>query len=454
MGQADNVILFQEYVIPKEFIKKTSKYLVYGHGKVGKTFCYQLFKNQEVQFLGAVDKNVSECQANSYAVYEPQAIKELNFDYIIVSLLNEEIAQEAINFLTCAGVDKEKILWAGEKYVNKKVVSFPNQRNVNERNFFLFMLPEHGNLGDYAIGYAEMKFFKEYFPDDCLYCITSNQWKSYKTEIINQVKENDIIFFNGGGYLGTLWGDNEEFQELCDCFVNNVKIFLPNNFTFKEELSEQNEDFVNCISWMNKTENIFLFFRTKASYEIAKKYFTRAYYFPDMALNLFSRREVEPENKILLCLRNDREKNFDRIKDMKELLDKKGILFEEWDINLEKHISQIEGLSYVHDIIRKIQSYKMVVTDRLHGMILATISQVPVVAFDNSTHKVQGVYDWLKDVDSVVYLENHEIEKVVELSERIINAKTLDEDGFRNYFDRMAVVIENIIKEEKSEWMF
>ena len=50
---------------------------------------------------------------------------------------------------------------------------------------------------------------------------------------------------------------------------------------------------------------------------------------------------------------------------------------------------------------------KLVVTDRLHGMLFAAITGTPCIALGNSSGKVKGVYDWLTHLDYIQYVDLH-----------------------------------------------
>lgn len=52
------------------------------------------------------------------------------------------------------------------------------------------------------------------------------------------------------------------------------------------------------------------------------------------------------------------------------------------------------------------QKSKLVITDRLHGMVFCAISGTPCIAFSNYNHKVKGTYDWIKDLDYIKYVDN------------------------------------------------
>ena len=47
-------------------------------------------------------------------------------------------------------------------------------------------------------------------------------------------------------------------------------------------------------------------------------------------------------------------------------------------------------------------------------MIMAAITDTPCIVFDNSTHKVKGVYKWIEKIDFIQFLESdQEFDKVI-----------------------------------------
>ena len=50
----------------------------------------------------------------------------------------------------------------------------------------------------------------------------------------------------------------------------------------------------------------------------------------------------------------------------------------------------------VMDKLSEFASAKLVITDRLHGMIFSAITGTPCIALDNYNHKVQGTYEWIE----------------------------------------------------------
>ena len=70
-------------------------------------------------------------------------------------------------------------------------------------------------------------------------------------------------------------------------------------------------------------------------------------------------------------------------------------------------ISMMQREKAVKNKLREISESRLLITDRLHAMIFAVLTNTPCLAFDNATHKVSGVYEWLKDLDYIRMVDNH-----------------------------------------------
>lgn len=64
----------------------------------------------------------------------------------------------------------------------------------------------------------------------------------------------------------------------------------------------------------------------------------------------------------------------------------------------------------VADKLGQFQSARLVVTDRLHGMILAVLAGTPCLVLPNSNHKIRQTWlDWLRQVPQVRFLALSEV---------------------------------------------
>ena len=61
--------------------------------------------------MGIVDKKGCECSEEDFLVQDVNEIKNMEYDYIIVSILNEKVAHNICKKLVEMGIDKGKVLY-------------------------------------------------------------------------------------------------------------------------------------------------------------------------------------------------------------------------------------------------------------------------------------------------------------------------------------------------------
>ena len=150
--------------------------------------------------------------------------------------------------------------------------------------------------------------------------------------------------------------------------------------------------------------------------------------------------EIARNNKVLLCFRQDREKIsshqevFDTLKNL-------GIEYDMTDMNIHRKVSKENRKNVTYKKFEEFANYKMVITDRLHGMIFATITNTPCIAFDNKSKKVSGVYEWIKYLDYIKIADTKNfdadlIKKIYSIENHDYNQKPLLEhfDKINKYF--------------------
>lgn len=386
-----------------------SKIILYGAGKSGERFFYLNLKKKKYEIVAVADidaENIPQIFCG-IPVIEPSRIKEFAFEYVLITIEDCETTERIKKELVKNGIE-ERLIRIPKYFKNnleiKELLKF-YERNIEDDNerFFLFYLPEHGNVGDYAIGYSEIKFLKHFFEKNKLFGITVSEWLASKEYFKEIIMPKDVIFFNGGGYFGDLWGDSETYKEIVESFPTNIKIFFPNTLTYKKAPDENNQIFMQDMKWVKKQKKLYVFFREKNSYDKYIEFAGNSGLYPDMALlESYGRKEREYGNRVLLCFRNDREKNFFMTEELEEVLKKNRIEYDLLELNNKRYVSQTMGRELLKNIIECFQRYDCIITDRLHGMIIAVTSNVPCIAFDNATHKVKNV--WRMIENEAVYL--------------------------------------------------
>lgn len=432
-----------------------SRIIIYGAGKIGQDFVERLSINPRYKVVAIADRDVDTVKLvyQDFTVIAPNDIKRYEFDYIIIAVANRRIVDDTLIFLSSLGVERENIFLWNQEYeeCDCRKYEFEVQkfitRNFNKnRKAWLFMLPEHGNMGDYALGYAEESFLKKFFPHTELIRVTTTEWKAAKELIIALVSPDDVIFMNGGGYIGDLWGNTENYRSIVEAFPENSIFFFPNTLTYKHDDFWSYEPFQNDTRWFSSRKNIYIMFRDRRSYTLFKKVNSNCYHFPDMVLFMKKERQVPLDDfRVLLCLRNDREKIIDNSSKILRGLDEAGIAYDVFDICLPKYVSQERGIAALDNIIKKMQGYTCVLTDRLHGMLLSVVGNVPCVAMDNKTHKVSGVYEWIRDKGFVMLYNPMSKQSIAEAVNSAINNKRAagKYQPLFSEFEKMAEVIKN-----------
>lgn len=101
-------------LFPFEQIKANDKIVIYGAGGFGVSLWNYINSTQHVQIQAIVDKRGRLCSTAYYEVNEINVIEKLDFDYIVIAILNEKISKEVKKFLVDMGVDPKKILYIME----------------------------------------------------------------------------------------------------------------------------------------------------------------------------------------------------------------------------------------------------------------------------------------------------------------------------------------------------
>lgn len=265
--------------------------------------------------------------------------------------------------------------------------------------FLLFNSPDYGNLGDHAIAVAERELFQRLFPGIDFIEIACEQYIKENLLIGNIVQDEDIILISGGGYLGSLWLWLEDItKNIIGQYPNNKIIILPQTLYFEESrLGEMEKCSLSDVFESHNDLTIML--RDMPSYHLAMELFgitVRKLLVPDIALSL-KYKKVRKRAGSLICFREDRESGGINQSQIREALQNRGMVLEDIHTVLEEEVHLNNRKDYVENLLDKISSAEVVVTDRLHGMIFCAVTDTPCVAFDNISGKLTGTHAWLQD---------------------------------------------------------
>lgn len=319
---------------------------------------------------------------------------------------------------------------------------------THRKKIVIFNAPGHGNIGDAALAQAEHIFFHKYFPKHCVLEVTGYMWNAKLFKFI--MGKRAKIFLHAGGYLGDLWpSEDAHVKEVMEVFKNNPKIIMPQsiylkNTDNKEDLIRETKEIYNSYS------NLFVFMREKYSFDFLRNEIfdneEQCALVPDITLIMDYSHIHSDRNGVLCCLRHDIEQTLSKEEqqNIKEILEQNNISFRFTDTVVPYPIDNKNRVEEIEKKLNEFSKSRLVITDRLHGMIFATITGTPCIGLNNISRKVQGVYEWIKDIPYVMCTDKiteQDIKKMM----KIHNAK-YDASLLESYYDEMAQIIKDKMK--------
>lgn len=314
-----------------------------------------------------------------------------------------------------------------------------------KENIFLIGSPLHGNIGDHAISIAEMELLKK--TNKNIIEIPGEYFNLFEKLIISVVKPKDIIVITGGGFLGTLWMNEEKMvRKVVRAFPMNKVIIMPQTIYF-ERTKFGKEQLKISKTIFEQHKFLYIFLRDKKSYDFCLKNFkniNNIYYVPDIVTYLNYEYPILKREGILFCLRKDKEKvlSEEYINKITEYCKNKKINLLETTTVLRKNISLRKRYKVFVKKLNEFKKSKIVITDRLHGMIFAAITATPCIAFDNLSGKVHGVYEWINYLNYIKILETND-EKIYDYLEELMLLEEVHYDNSKlvNEFDKILKIL-------------
>lgn len=297
----------------------------------------------------------------------------------------------------------ESAVWQITQYHVQLQVSELRQK----KKALLLGTAEHQNIGDAAIDLAEQELLLEQFPE--YYQVEFSTYEmsrkySFLQAITNQ---QDIIFINGGGNVGSLYREEEELhRQIIQGFPNNKIVILPQTIYF-EDTEEGRKQLELSQKVYNHHKDLTIFVRGKISHDFAKEHFSSAkiVLMPDVVFQLRCDYGFERMG-VLACLRTDGEgwlgsrtdEVLEAIRSVSDLVTCRTNI-------AENDISRVDRAQMVTDELKLYAHHQAVVTDRLHGMLFAVITGTPCVVMDNANYKIKEFYEtFLQDSNTVFYI--------------------------------------------------
>ncbi|MDG2035169.1 MAG: polysaccharide pyruvyl transferase family protein [Pseudomonadales bacterium] len=281
---------------------------------------------------------------------------------------------------------------------------------ISHKNVMHLDIPCHSNIGDLLIDLGTEKFI-----NDC----NATCLERYSAFDINRLKNKQaasstVLLLHGGGNFGDLYPIHQQLRlDIINQYPDNPIIILPQSVHYQDISA-----LINDAKFINRHQKLTVCLRDQPSYDLINAHVDadKLLLLPDMASSLVESFPYQPNAMLdrLLFRRNDIEStqastptsSFDwsnlvskldnrKLKLAKRLLKNNHKLLHRY-YGHKLHINLRNKL--IHLAVNHFQQHQTIDTDRLHGMILSQLLQIPTVMHDNSYGKNRRYFDaWFSE---------------------------------------------------------
>lgn len=318
------------------------------------------------------------------------------------------------------------------------------------RDFLLLLTPTHGNLGDHAIAIAEREFLEK--EGVSFFEVTAEALDGlfHFYARVSQKKQNVLV--HGGGFLGTIWKKEElRFRSVLMAFSDKKIIVLPQTITFDMQGESGQLFFKESYEIYKKNKGSVFFLRDSNSVAFSKSYLPALHvrYVPDIVLSWTPKyvKKWAARDAVLFLTRQDTEKKLsaDDVAGIEDAVRTKlgDITIVYGDTCVNRKIFPFQRKKAVLGKLAEISKYRLVITDRLHGMVFAYLTGTPCIALDNKNGKVKAVYQWIMAVKNICFVD--ELHNVCKAIENVLSAQDIASLDFTSRFNDLKQVLKERI---------
>lgn len=297
--------------------------------------------------------------------------------------------------------------------------------NERKKTCFIFLAADYGNIGDIAITKAQKLFLEKTLPDYEVVSIPISQTRLVLRSIKKQIQPNDIVTIIGGGNMGAIYPDIEALRQLViKSFSKNKIVCFPQTLDW-DNSSNSKHALKHIVKVYSKHPNIYIFARESITYKKLVSLFNKHKnvtidLVPDIVMSSNARDLGASDSKqkpnILTCLRNDKEAVL--TSEQYQVLDD-ALAATSYDIiKTDTHaggsgLDDVQCSKLLSDKLNQFRSAHLVVTDRLHGMIMCLLTGTPCLVLPNSNHKISQTWlDWLQTNKGLIFVHQNSFDNI------------------------------------------
>ena len=211
------------------------------------------------------------------------------------------------------------------------------------------------------------------------------------------IHPDDLILLQSGGNMGERGRQTERLRRrIIREFARNTIVSLPQSISWSDTEDGRAEAGVSRPIYRSHPD-LEIVARDPVSLENGRELFGPACHrmAPDLVLRMAREPGVQPREGALVVLRADRERALSD--------DQQGAIFDSlsgwrvdrFDTKVDRPVRRGRRSRIINEVLDDFARHRLVVTDRLHGMIFAYLTDTPCLVFEAIDHKLRTGVDWL-----------------------------------------------------------
>ena len=283
---------------------------------------------------------------------------------------------------------------------------------------FLVMTPRYKNFGDHLIALSERNLMREAGITNVIE-VPYEDCQEIGSGFKRLFGEGDCLLFTGGGYLGSLWPGLEQTAEkvLASVHSSNRVLFFPESIFYDGVPNYSDTALIKSIR--SCPTQVLVCVRERESLARLGVCLdaNAVKLLPDVGLfvrwtDIMRERPERDFNLVLVCLRHDREglQSGGFGATLTEAIFAAGMRIASIDTHDPSgELDPEERANQIGIFAKRFGEAAIVITNRLHGMVLAAIMGTPCIVLDNVSKKVSGVAQWISGDYPVVLADEADV---------------------------------------------
>lgn len=267
------------------------------------------------------------------------------------------------------------------------------------KTIYLFGCPIHSNMGDQAQTYCIVQWLKNNYDNYKILELSRDVSSAFFLKLLRRtIGKEDLLFGHSGYHFIDHHEDLPVYRTIVQLFPDYKIVIFPQTVNIKRE-----EVLERTAKALNSHSGVTLLCRDEVSFEKAQKIFKKCklLLYPDIVTTLIGKKQFASKREgVLFCMRNDTEAYY-KTSEIAQLMARvrEITLVELTDTTIPIPYSEIKSNKekILEEAIEKFAHYKVIITDRYHGVIFSLVAATPVIVLTSSDHKLSSGVKWFPE---------------------------------------------------------